>query len=282
MKERECILIFEPHPDDVTFQIAGSVYKWMSQGKDVHICTVTTGNRSTFDIDTTSEDIKRIMAKEHAGAMEILGIAPDRFTQWDYDDLGLDCGRDRLRLLEDMVKLIRKVRPATVVTMDPRNQFDEENPDHRLVASVGFDAAAMAANPNVMREQFDDPEVSRHFVARVLFYMSPQPDVFIDIAGAPIDKKIELGLVYDSQLNLMMMEGEGRLAALGVESPIFSMPKDVVWPQVCNAIAADIATECVKMYPNRKNVVLAEAFRLQYLGIVHKLKDMLPEDAALM
>ena len=51
--QNERILIFEPHPDDVAFQIAGSAFKWKAEGREIMICTVTTGNNSTFDMNVT-------------------------------------------------------------------------------------------------------------------------------------------------------------------------------------------------------------------------------------
>lgn len=274
--QNERILIFEPHPDDVAYQISGSVFKWLSEGKEVMICTVTTGNNSTFDMSVTSERIAEIMEREHREAMKLLGLGGGRLAQWKYDDLGLDAGRDRLPLLEDMIRLIRTFRPVTVVTMDPRNQFDEENPDHRLVAQTGFEAAAMAAAPNVLRGQFDEPAVCQHFVSRALFYMSPAPDLFVDISGEPIEKKIQMGAVYDSQLDLLIGEAKQRLAGMGVSLPILELPKEILWPEICRSIAAGIAEEHNAMFPDKPKLKHAEAFRLQYLGIVHKIKDLLP------
>lgn len=274
--KKETILIFEPHPDDVAFQISGSVFKWLSEGKEIMICTVTNGNNSTFDINITSEQIAKIMEKEHHDALQIYGLGADNFVQWHYDDLGLDPGRDRLRLLGDMIRLIRIFRPTTVVTMDPRNQFDEENPDHRLVAITGFEASAMAAYPNVFRQHFEEPGARQHFVSRVLFYMTPAPDLFIDISGEPINKKIQLGRVYDSQLDLMIHEAKQRLAGMGDAFPMFDLPKEILWPEMCKAIAAETATAQSAIFPDTPKMEYAEAFRLQYLGIVHKIKDMLP------
>ncbi len=275
--QNERILIFEPHPDDVAFQIAGSVFKWKAEGREIMICTVTTGNSSTFDMNVTSNEIKEIMAKEHRKAMEFLGLDDEHLVQWDYNDLGLDPGRDRIQLLQDMVRLIRKYKPVTVITIDPKNRDNEENGDHRLVAMTGFEAAAIAAYPNVFHEQFSEYGVDQHFVARVLFYMTPEPDTFVDIEGVPLEKKIELGLIYVSQLDLMQTEGIKRLEPLQVDFPALKLPKEKIWPTFCKEIAKDAAEKCIKFNPKRKNIQYAEVFRLKYLGVVDKLRDMLPK-----
>ncbi len=273
---KERILVFEPHPDDVAFQISGSVLKWVSEGREVMICTVTNGNNSTFDPDVTQEMIEETMRGEHMKAVELLGLDRAHVIMLGYDDLGMDPGRDRLALLGDMIRIIRRFRPNTVVTMDPKNAENEENPDHRLVALTGFEAAAMAAYPNVCREHFEDPDTGQHFVSRVLFYMSPEPDTFIEISGF-IDKKIQLGLIYESQLDLMLGEGRRRIAGLGVQFPAFEIPKEIIWPQICNAMAAETAQQCRAAYPEREDARLMESFRVQYLGILHKVRGMIPD-----
>jgi LmbE family N-acetylglucosaminyl deacetylase len=274
----EKILIFEPHPDDVAFQIAGSVVKWLAEGREVMVCTVTRGNNSTFDMNVSSEEIEKVMEIEHSKAVQFLGLDEYHAVRWKYDDLGLDPGRDRLVLLEDMIRLIRKFKPATVVTMDPKNTENEENPDHKLVAITALEASAMAAYPNAFREHFDEHAIGQHFVGRMLYYMSPESDVFIDISGEPLAKKIELGLIYSSQLDLMMTEAKERLKTLGTTFPLFEIPGEDLWPLICTDIASSTAAECQRKYPDKSGITHAESFRLQYLGIVDKIRGFLPGD----
>ncbi len=279
----ERILIFEPHPDDVTYQISGTVYKWLQERKEVMICTVTTGNNSTFKPDVSKEQIKAIMMEEQKKAMDLLGIKPENRVQWKYDDLGIDPALDRQKLLSDMVLLIRKFKPTTVVTMDPKNILMEENPDHRAVASVGFEAAAMAAYPNFLKEQFGQG-ISQHFVSRILFYMSPEPNVFVDISGEPLEMKKKLGAVYQSQLELMIGETDARLRNLGLDPEVMEVPPIGLWEAVCESSAQGHAEEGMIFYKSHPDLAprvpleYAEAFRLYYLGAVEKLRNLLPKE----
>ena len=167
--ENEKILIFEPHPDDVAYNFMGTVIKWLDEGKDLTICTVTKGNNSTFKPSVSMEEIEEVMMEEHQKVHEMLHLDSSSIIQWDYDDLGIDPAKDRPELLRKMIQLIREVKPTTVVTIDPKNMENEENPDHRIVAIEGFEAAAMAAYPHVYREDWEKSEVSPHFVSRMLF-----------------------------------------------------------------------------------------------------------------
>jgi LmbE family N-acetylglucosaminyl deacetylase len=262
----------------VAFQIAGSVVRWLSKGAEVMVCTVTKGDSSTFDMNISSEEIGKVMSAEHSKAMSTLGIDDKHSIRWEYSDLGLDPGTHRLPLLRDMIWLIRRFRPATVVTMDPKNAENEENPDHKLVAVTALEAAAMSAYPNVFREQFDEPGVSQHFVGRMLFYMSPEPDFFIDISGEAFERKIEAGFAYSSQLDLMKHEAKERLKSLGMEFPLFDVPKGMLWPVICAEIAAEAGRMFSEKNPKKPAMKQAEAFRQQYLGIVDKIKSILPAD----
>jgi LmbE family N-acetylglucosaminyl deacetylase len=280
---REKILIFEPHPDDIAYQISGSVFKWLNEEKEIFICTVTKGNNSTFNLHVSSEQIEKIMMEEHHNAMKFLEIPEDHQIQWKYDDLGIDPALDRQKLLFDMILLIRQVRPTTVITMDPKNIPLEENPDHRAVASVGFEATAMAAYPNVMRDQFEKYQVSPHFTARILFYMTPDPNVFVDISGDPFDKKKVLGTFYPSQLELMITEADARLRTLGLDPELKEVPNKDLWEAVCESSANEHAQEGMQFYKTHPHLAprvplqYAEAFRLCYLGSVEKLRDLLPK-----
>ena len=276
-EKAETILVFEPHPDDAAFQLGGAIAAWAARGCEVFVCTLTTGDNSTLDPAVTRAQIAAVLEKEHAAALDILGVPPERRVQWPFGDLDLDPGLARAELAPRMIGLIREVRPVTVVTMDPRNEPNEENPDHRAAAVAGLEAAALAAYPNHLPGQ--GPQ---HFVSRVLCYMSPAPDTFMDISGAPFDAKVDAGLAYDSQLELMLTEARERLAGLGAAPELLSLPPDQIWPAMCRGIAEEAAALCREALPEAQHVTLAEAFRTQYPGVVDKIRTFLPPGQCLL
>jgi LmbE family N-acetylglucosaminyl deacetylase len=269
----ERILIFEPHPDDVAFQIGGSVAKWVSQGREVFVCTVTNGSSSTFNPAVTREQITETLMAEHVRALSRLGVDADHYIQWDYDDCCVDPGATHTDLRPRMMELIRRIRPVTVVTLDPTHNMMDENPDHRATALCAFESAALAATHTLYPGQLSQ-DVQPHFVSRVLFYMSEFPTVFVNIEGAPLDAKLAAGLEYASQLELLATDARRRLAGLGAHLPLFDMPPGDIWRMMCRQIAEDMAAECVAWDPAR-DIQFAEGLRMQYLGIVDKIKDFL-------
>lgn len=283
--KNERILIFEPHPDDVAYQIMGTVIKWLQEKKDVYICTITKGDSSTFDMNVSKAEIESVMMDEHRKVHDMLGLEDSKLVQWDYPDQMMDPGTDRMGLMKRMVRLIRRIKPHTVVTMDPKNIHNEENPDHRIVAMTGFEAAAFAAYPNFLREQIEsDDQVDQHFVSRVLFYMSPEPNVFIDIGGEIMEKKKEIGKIYRSQLKLMVHEIDARLRNMGLDPEVLELEYEDLWETLCESIGKEVAAEGNKFYQKnpelspRVPLEFAESMRLYYLGIVEKLRDFLPKE----
>ncbi len=228
--------------------------------------------------------LQRLWRRRHRKALEFLGIDPQHYVQWQFNDLGLDPGRDRIPILKKMVQLIRTFKPVTVITMDPKNMENEENADHRLVAITGFEAAALAAYPNVFKDQFKKTGVSQHFVSRLLFYMPPEPNLFVNIEGKPLEMKIGMGLQYPSQLKLMVEEIDKRLRNMDLDPEILDMTPEDLWRMVCEFMAEETAKYAAVYYQQHPEQMpdhlpeAADAFRLYFLGAVEKLREYLPDE----
>jgi len=79
----------------------------------------------------------------------------------------------------------------------------------------------------------------------------------------------------------MLMEGIKRLEPLHINFPMFKLPGNQIWPTICRTIAEAAAKACASLYPHLQHLKYAEPFRLQYLGIVEKLRPMLPKSVAI-
>jgi hypothetical protein len=157
---------------------------------------------------------------------------------------------------------VRQVQPGAVITLDPWN-FDE-NPDHRAVGQVVLEACSFAHFHLFHPEQLDEG-LETAMVAKVILGKSPNPNAYVDISGF-IDEKIAAVLCYRSQLELMKMEGAGRLQVLGKSSPIFDNPVEEVIPVSIRAVAEEEG--------GRASLPLAEAFHVRGLGILENIKDL--------
>jgi hypothetical protein len=102
-------------------------------------------------------------------------------------------------------------------------------------------------------------------VAKVILGKSPSPNSHVDISEF-MDKKISAILCYRSQLELMQMEGAGRLEVLGKSSPIFDSPVEEIIPVSIRAVAEEEGKQA--------NLPLAESFNVRGLGILENIKDL--------
>jgi len=251
-------LVVEPHPDDLAFFCGGTVAKLIAEGHEVETLVVTDGEQGTLDRSyDTDEKLAAVMRDEQRAACEVLGVRKVTF-------LGLKCHflEPTHQLREKIVRHVREAQPGAVITLDPWN-FDE-NPDHRAVGQAVLEACSFA-HFHLFHPEHLDEGLETAMVAKVILVKSPNPNSHVDISEF-IDKKIAAILCYPSQLELMRMEGAGRLKVLGKSSPIFDSPVEEVIPVSIRAIAEEDGKPA--------NLPMAESFHVRGLGILENIKDL--------
>jgi LmbE family N-acetylglucosaminyl deacetylase len=252
-------LVVEPHPDDLPFFCGGTVAKLLAEGHEVSTLVVTDGEQGTLNLAyDTDEKLAAVMREEERAACKILGVRDIKF-------LGLKnhFQEPTHELREKIVRHIREIQPAAVFTLDPWN-FDE-NPDHRAVGQVVLEACSFA-HFHLFHPEHLEEGLRTAMVAKVILGKTPNPNAYVDIS-AYIEKKIEAILCYKSQLELMQMEGKGRLEVLGKSSPIFDNPLDDIIPASVRQLAEEEGAKA--------NLPMAEAFHVRGLGILENIKDLI-------
>ena len=76
------ILAIAAHPDDNEFSIAGSVAKWVKEGREVIFCLVTSGSAGTNRHTHTNEGLVLIRERESLEAARILGVKDIVFLRY--------------------------------------------------------------------------------------------------------------------------------------------------------------------------------------------------------
>ena len=285
MKDKSRILAIEAHPDDLVYFYGGYIAKMVDEGHEIRVITLTTGDQSTVDPTLPRERIEAIMREEHDEAMNIIGITDQKYLE-GFTNHFIFSAEQKLRLREILIQEIRKFKPDTVITFDIADIF-EENPDHRVLAQIGMQAAAFAAYPLVHPEH-KNYGLEPHFVGRMLLAPTRNPNVFVDISEEPLERKKKAGAAYASQLDLMITELEKRLITMGLNPDLDDISNDDLWDTICESMAEETAQEAMEFYS--RNVELApkvpmqfaEAFRMQYLGSVEKVRDMLPKECLVL
>ncbi len=134
MTEPADILVVAPHPDDPEMGAAGTIAKWVKEGKSVVYVICTNGNKGTSDPKMTSGKLEKIREKEQLAAAKVLGVREVIFLH--HPDQGLE---DTSEFRKEIVRYIRLYRPEIVVTTDPYRRYIWHR-DHRITGQVTLDA----------------------------------------------------------------------------------------------------------------------------------------------
>ena len=138
------ILLFTPHPDDDTFCCAGTLALLAKGGNHIHIVIYTNDDKGSYDPEMTSEHLARIRMHEEEDACRILGIPKESISWLEYHDGMLEYANTR-DLVEEVTRIIRKVRPDVVLSIDPGTTYVRwHKTDHRMAANNTLDAIRAA------------------------------------------------------------------------------------------------------------------------------------------
>jgi len=170
------IMVVTPHPDDAEFGVAGTVVKWVKEGKDVVYVVCTNGNKGTSDINMKPERLAEIREQEQQCAADLLGVREVVFLR--LEDQGLE---DTPEFRKEIVRLIRKYRPEIVVTSDPYRRYLWHR-DHRITGQVVLDAVFpyardLHAYPDLLPEGLEPHKVKEVWLWTILDDINHRSDI---------------------------------------------------------------------------------------------------------
>lgn len=216
MRDVRRILVVVAHPDDAEFGCGGAVARWVSEGREVFYCILTSGNRGSDDPAMTPERLAVIREAEQRAAARALGVKDIVFLQ--YPDGELEDTREARR---HVVRAIRQFRPDRIVTQNP---FPSVNPytghrDHRHAGRLALDAVYPYA-----RDRLHFPELLAegwppHKVREVYLMGHLEPDTVVDITET-MEQKLAALRCHASQVkDFAGVEGRVRERAAEVGKP---------------------------------------------------------------
>jgi LmbE family N-acetylglucosaminyl deacetylase len=68
------VMVVTPHPDDAEYGVAGTVVRWVQEGRDVVYVVCTNGDKGTSDLRIKPEELVRIREEEQRAAARLLGV----------------------------------------------------------------------------------------------------------------------------------------------------------------------------------------------------------------
>jgi len=155
------LMAVHAHPDDESSKGAATMAKYVREGVEVLVCTLTGGERGdilnpAMDRPEVKADLARIRREEMARAREILGVQQQFLG---FVDSGLPEGDPKPPLPEGcfaliplteaaapLVQAVREFRPHVILTYDENGGYP--HPDHIKTHQVTVEAFEAAADPD--------------------------------------------------------------------------------------------------------------------------------------
>ncbi len=190
------VVVVTPHPDDAEFGVAGTVAKWTREGKQVVYVVCTNGNKGSSDPQIKPDELAKIRQNEQRAAAKVLGVREVVFLE--NQDQGLE---DTPEFRKQIVRMIRRYQPQTVVTADPYRRYIWHR-DHRIAGQVTIDAVFPYARDHLAYPDLIEEGLQPHKVKEMLFWASENINYLSDIT-ATFDLKLAALRCHESQVNSM-------------------------------------------------------------------------------
>jgi LmbE family N-acetylglucosaminyl deacetylase len=193
VKDPVDVLVITAHPDDAEYGVAGSVARWIDEGRSVAYVVCTSGEKGTTDRAIQPETLMHIREKEQQAAADLLGVREVEFLR--YPDQGLE---DTPQLRKHIVQVIRTFRPDTVITTDPYRRYVWHR-DHRIIGQVVLDAVFPFARDHAAYPDLLEQGYEPHKVKELLFFGAEDINLYLDIADT-FEKKLAALKCHVSQM----------------------------------------------------------------------------------
>jgi LmbE family N-acetylglucosaminyl deacetylase len=206
------------HPDDVEFNMGGTVARWIDDGWRVVYVIVTRGDKGSTDPSMTAEQLAEIREEEQRIAAAYLGAVGVEFL--GYEDGALE---PSLAVRRDIARQIRRHKPERMIVTDPHELYSEryiQHPDHIAAAQAALAATYPARDRMTMPELLAERH-EPHGVSEVYIQTGRDPNLFVDIAPT-MDRKKQALRLHASQIEegfLAVMESIGRDVAAQAPEP---------------------------------------------------------------
>ncbi len=198
-------LAISPHPFDNDWGMAGTVARWILEGKEVVYVICTNGDKASSNPAWKAEDLARTREQEQLAAAQVLGVKEVIFLR--HPDLGLEYTPE---FRKELLRLILKYRPEIVTTCDPFFMPYMSSPDHRVAGRAVLDAVwPFALAPNTYRDLMEEG-LSLHRVRQVLLWATGQTNCSYDIT-ATFEAKLKAVRCHQTQVSVLPLGWYQRL-----------------------------------------------------------------------
>ncbi len=192
------VLAVGAHPDDNEYCFGGTIAKWISEGVEVHYLVVSDGSKGAWHEGATQEETAAARRVEQDEAADTLGVKSVTILNEIDGEITANPGLKR-----HITEHIRKVKPDTVLTIDPSFMYSEKDsyinhPDHRAVGEAVMDSVFPFARDRLTFPEQLEAGLEPHNTANLVFFNLKEPTHLSDISNFTGQKKAAL-LKHKSQ-----------------------------------------------------------------------------------
>ncbi len=191
------LMVIVAHPDDADFGPAATVARWIAAGTTAELVCCTSGDAGADDADIDPLTLAARREEEQRAAARIIGYGAVHFLH--QPDGGLE---NDLPLREQLVRLIRTMRPDAVLTPDPTVVLlpgGVQHTDHRAAGMAAVDAVYPAARNAMAFRHLARAGLAPHRVERLFLFWTDRPDIWVDVSDY-VDRKVDALRAHVSQL----------------------------------------------------------------------------------
>lgn len=205
------IVVFGAHPDDPDFGSGATVAKYVSDGATAYYVVCTDGSRGSRDHNFNHQELIKNRHKEQRAAADKIGIKDIIFL--NNED---GCLEANISFKEEIVKIIRKLKPDLVITHDPAWYYVTDagaafargdtkysfinHSDHRQTGIAVLDAVYPLARDLASFPHHMEEGLSVHKVHEVYLTTFVNPNFYVDITDT-LDTKIQAIMEHKSQID---------------------------------------------------------------------------------
>ena len=212
------VLGFGAHPDDLEFQMGGTLAKYAAQGHEVFMAIATDGCIGSYR--HTKKEIAEIRHKEAQNAADLIGA---KLLWLGFEDEFLFDNR------ESRLKFIDAVRVAQPDVMFAHEPYKDYNQDHDISGYLAFTSRILSVVKLIETDNPPCKKVPPLFYYTTLGIINFTPEHYVDITDT-WDTKKKMFLCHDSQQGdwckdafgveyMEMMEAEAKLLAVQAGTP---------------------------------------------------------------
>lgn len=193
------LLVVVAHPGDAERAIGGSVARWVRAGTSAQLVCGTSGDASGLEPDADPLELTAAREAAQRAAADIIGYEDVTFLHRPEGALANDPATR-----EQLVRCIRRFRPDTVATADPRVLLGEDGRishiDQRELGTALLDALVAAARPMAFAGQVRSEGLASHVVTRALLFWSERTTTTVAVEDVLETKLAAVSAVAEASL----------------------------------------------------------------------------------